>query len=262
LSLAWLTELLISTGKVVLPAVLIALIGQFFILRWQYRYRHLERITAMQDESYRDAKSVLVRMAYYPETLATSIATAPISETASVSPGDMSPDIAQAATRALQQSISDRMALANLSNDIHRLFSPKAYSTVADAAAELYRYHDAFQEAAVAAQLTEGGMSSDLQLQRTRCVFKVQRALDVLAREIGRDPSTRPLFRRSVQFGRRREDIPDAVLTMIPESPATRGRQAGKQRRYTDAMITELAQSKRATPDQRGPAPDAASEDA
>lgn len=46
--LSWnlIADLLLSTAKIVVPAILIALIGQAVILSWQHKYWRLQKITA------------------------------------------------------------------------------------------------------------------------------------------------------------------------------------------------------------------------
>ena len=63
----WLRELILGTAKIVLPAILIAIIGQFFILQWQHRYWRLQKIITLQDETYRKARSILVGMVFLVE---------------------------------------------------------------------------------------------------------------------------------------------------------------------------------------------------
>nr|CAP47519.1 putative integron gene cassette protein [uncultured bacterium] len=241
----WLLEVLISTGKVVVPAILIALIAQSVILRWQHGYWRLQKITALQDETYREAKRVLVPMTYFAESLAQELAGPPSEDTADAEKGSSSPDLAEAISRVFAEALTDRVALASLSSDVHRWFSPKAYSAIADAVMEVLQLQSAIAGCAESSEAGAVTLTPDLQLRRSCCIFKVRRALDLLAKEIGREPRPWYRLRRSeARFGRRRDDLQAELLQMIPAGSIVPKEGSGHCRRYTDKKFAEIARMK------------------
>jgi len=213
ITLADLAEIAVKT---IIPAVIIGFIGHWFLALWQHRYWRIRKTTDLQDETYRRARDLLVRLAYTPE----SLLLASFETTQRDRERDSSCDSTGVGSRLLE----DRMALAELSSDVSRLFRKECFFAVMDAVKSLLAlldYIPALRERGT----TLAELMSDQRFgtAKMEAIANVKWALSLLASEIGRNPP-----RPGSDMPRRRGDIPteynDILLDPVPADPKRRRR--------------------------------------
>ncbi len=232
----WLSDLLVVAARTVLPAVLIALVGQYFILRWQHRYWRLQRITNLQDETYRKAKSVLTSSAFFFERTI-STAAAELAGEGTAMPWQTSELLQTLASTSIQ----DRQSIAELSQDVGRLFSGTAHAAAADAARSIQKLRTAVLSAASDSTPLRADVLQGLIVMQADAVVRTTNALDLMAREIGLDPwgpwwapGRRPVF------GRRKDDIPDELIAALGNRRESAPSPSGRSRRIADRFLARV----------------------
>jgi len=212
--------------QAVVPAVVIGLVVNYCVSRWQHSYARSRKITDFQDDTYRRARSLFVDMVYtFDVDMLVSQA----------SGGGTTTTEATVDSTALVQKIGQhRIQLANLASDIERLFSASAHAACTDAVVRLLSYYaDAPALLEIAAR-SEAPEFSALRRKQQDAMFAVRTALYFLSQEIGVDPK-RPWWRlrAPARYGRREGDITNEMRQLGP--PLQLGKK-GKQRRFVDRV--------------------------
>jgi hypothetical protein len=244
----WIGTLVIPTIMALGPALVVALVANYFITRWQRHSQRLSKIADLQDEVYRRARTVFVQMVHAPDDAFAELYAA---SALGRSPEEVSleDDAIEATLEAVRQYNASRRDLAEIANDVQRLFSSATHAAASDAAGAVLRYYQETHRAILQAAGIPEAASGTLSTLKVEAIIKVRSALMRLASEIGENPTTpgRESKPGEPAFGQRADDLPPELteiewrFNLDPQ---------GRDRRCTDAVWRAVL--KRTTVNKKG----------